>query len=364
MKRWAIILILTPILLNGCVQREILDDLNIETALGYDLVDENTIEGTGLFARYLSDKTTENVTISASAGSTREIFGKLEQRSQQPLVRGGLEAVLVGESLAHKGVINIGDSLQRDPSVGSRVYIAVVKGSSKELLNGEYGHRGNAIFISNLLEHNIRKRDVPETNLHLFLFNHFQEGQTAYLPMIRQLDEKNMEIAGVALFDKDKVVAEIPSEDMFYFKLLVDKYSEGSHIVKLNKKGKSTIGKKIEATINSLDSKNNIVIKNNGLPPKMEIKVKIKGIIKEYTGEKLSPKIITTIEKKMVKDIEKHGNKMINMFKEKKIDPLGIGQHLKHEVRGFDFKKWEASYPQADIKVKADVKIVESGTVE
>jgi spore germination protein len=356
------LILMISLLLNGCVHREILDDLNIETAKGYDLIDKDTIEGTALFPRYLSDKSTENVTLSAKDSSTRGVLGKLERRSQQPLVRGSLEVVLIGEKFAQRGVIDIADALQRDASIGSRVYLTIVKGNAKELLNGQYGRRGNAIFISNLLNHNIKFRDVPETNLHMFLFAHFQQGQTSFLPMIRQIDDENVEIAGIALFNEERVVAEIPDEQMFFFKLLVDKYSEGSHIVRLKNEKQSEDD--IEVSITSLRSKHDIEVISYDFPAKVDININVKGIIREYTGEKLTPQKVAESEKKMKKDIEKKCNEMIKMFQEKKIDPIGIGQRQKHGIRGFDFKKWNAQYPEADIKVHAEVQIVESGTVE
>lgn len=364
MKKSLIILLICSLFLTGCVEKEILDDLYIETGKAYDYVEENIIRGTSLFPIYLSDKSIQNGTLSAEASSTREVLEKLERKAQQPLVRGSLDVVLIGEELARKGIIDIGDSLQRDASVGARLYVTIVEGKAGELLKGNYGLRGNGTYISNLITHNITRRELPETNLHLFLFNYFQEGQTAYLPILKQLSNESIAITGVALFNKDKMVKKIPADDMFFFKLLVDKLAEGHHIVKLGKKPDNA-EKNVEASVTSLSSKHKIIVRHKADPVEVTMKIKIRGIVREYTGKKLTPDKVVEVEKKMEKDIEEKCLAMLKEFQELGIDPVGIGQNQKHGVRGFDVKEWKESiYPRVKFNVEAKVQILEAGTVE
>ncbi|WP_052504464.1 Ger(x)C family spore germination protein [Rossellomorea aquimaris] len=352
------------VFMTGCVEREILDDLYIETGKAYDHAGENKIRGTALFPIYLADKSIQNGTLSAEASSTREVLEKLERRAQQPLVRGSLDVVLIGEELARKGIIDIGDSLQRDASVGARVYITVTEGNAGELIKGNYGLRGNGTYLSNLIHHNITRRELPETNLHLFLFDYFQDGQTPYLPVLKQLSNESVAITGVALFDKDKMVKKIPAKDMFFFKLLVDKLAEGSHVIKMGKM-QGHAEKIVEASVTSLISKHKLIVKHKADPVEVTMKIKIKGIVREYTGKKLTPDKVVEVEKKMKKDIEENCLAMLKEFQELGIDPVGIGQNQKHGVRGFDIKEWKESiYPRVKFNVDAKVQILEAGTVE
>ncbi|NQD67130.1 Ger(x)C family spore germination protein [Bacillus haikouensis] len=352
------------LLMTGCVEREILDDLNIETGKAYDFVDENTIRGTALFPVYIKDGAIENRTLSAEAPSTREVLETLSRKSQQPLVRGSLDIVLLGEKMAKKGVLDVADSLQRDASIGARVFLAITEGSAEDILNGNYGIRGNGMFISNLINQNIKRRELPETNLHMFLYDYYQDGQTPYLPIIKKVSDDTLEVTGVALFDKDKMVDTVSPDDLFFFKLLVDKLSEGSHVVKLGKKD-GDAEQRVEAAVTSIKSKHKIKVENKKDPVKISIKITIRGIIKEYTGKKLTPKKIKEIEDKMSKDIIDQSLELFGRFQEMGIDPAGIGQIQKHGVRGFDIKEWEKTlYPNAEFVIKPDVQIVESGTVE
>ncbi|WP_421381230.1 Ger(x)C family spore germination protein [Bacillus salacetis] len=364
MKKFTLLFVLFSTLLSGCVEPEILDDLNIETAKGYDVAGEDNIRGTALYPRYLADKKIENVTLTAEAESTRQVLNLLEKKSEMPLVRGGLENVIISDEMARKGMLHIADSLQRDASVGARVLLSVSEGPAGEILKGDYGIKGNSLYISNLIDHNIKRGDLSKSNLHIFLFTFYQKGHTPYLPMIEKVDETTLGISGVALFKNDKMVDKIEKEKMFYFKLLSDRYSEGNQVVRLSE-DREMNQSNIEASVTSLKSKHKIDINHKADPVEITVNITIRGIIKEYTGKSLTPPKIKSIEDKMEKDIEQNCLKMLKEFQKKGIDPMGFGQRQKHGVRHMDFKKWDAEqYPNAIIKVKASVKILESGTVE
>lgn len=364
MRKFTLLMIGLFILLSGCVEQEILDDLNIETAKGYDMADEDLIRGTSLYSRYSADKQVQNVTLSAEAKSTREVLNLLEKKSELPLVKGSLENVIISEQMARRGMLHIADSLQRDASVGARVMLLVSDAPAEEILKGNYGNKGTSDFITTLVEHNIKRGDLAESNLHLFLYTYFQKGHTPYLPIIGQDEDNTLDLTGIALFKKDKMIDRINKDDMFFFKLLADKYSEGNQVVKLSDENAS-MKDSIEASVASLKSKHIIQIDHNASPVNITVLIDIKGIIKEYTGKRLSPAKVKKVEEKMKKDIEEHCVKMLKRFQEEGIDPTGFGQRQKHGVRNMDFKKWEEEqYPQADINVKANVHILEAGTVE
>ncbi|MGG4548462.1 Ger(x)C family spore germination protein [Rossellomorea marisflavi] len=364
MKRHVLLIFMASVLLSGCVEKEILDDLYLETGKAYDYVSENRIRGTAVFPIYMPDKSIENGFLSEEASSTQEVIEKIERRAQQPLVRGALDVVLIGEKLSEKGIIDIADSLQRDASVGARVFLIITEGDASDVIQGTYGNRGNGIYIYNLIEHNISKRELPETNLHMFLYDYYQKGQSSYLPIIKKTPDNNVAITGIALLSYDKVVGKIPDEDMFFFKIMVDRIAEGSHVIKMGKNPKKP-EKNIEASVTSLHSKQKIIMDRKADPVKVDVEISIRGIIKEYTGDTLGAKQMAEVENRMKADIENKCNAMVKSFQELGIDPLGIGQYQKHGVRGFDLKEWKKEvYPKADIKVKAKVKILEAGTVE
>jgi spore germination protein len=352
--------LLSLLLISGCVEKEILDDIGIEIARAYDWAEDNKFLGTMLIYNFQPDNTIENTTLSSTATTSRDFVNKLQEQSTDPLSEGSLEVFLFGKKLAENGLIDYLDAPIRNASIGARLFLVVVDGSANELISGSYGNRGNAIFISNLLNHNIKNQNLPKTNLQLFFHDFYQLGKTGYLPQLKKMDDDKLELNGISLFKTKKLelVDTIEPEKMFYFKLLVDKFSEGSHTVKQGGD---------EAVIRSITSRHKMKLTRRN-PHSVTVHIKIKGVIREYTGPGvMDEKIITKYEKAFEEEITQESEALIKRFQEKKIDPVGLGFFIKTKTRGFDLNEgWEDSedYQSLQVKIKTDVEIVESGVIE
>ncbi|MHC0038200.1 Ger(x)C family spore germination protein [Pseudoneobacillus sp. C159] len=358
MKRYVMLFVLL-VLLSGCVQSEILDDISLEIGRGYDRAEGDLIEGTTLIYNFQPDKTVENVTASAIAATSRDLINNLQRQSSNPISEGSLEVFLFSKELAQDGLIDYLDAPQRNPSIGARLFLVVVDGSTKELLNSNFGFRGNAMFLSELLRHNIKQEDLPKTNLHLFFHDYYQLGRTGYMPMVKKMSDKHLELQGLGLFTGNKLqmVDTVEKEKMFFFKLMVDKYSEGAHMVKIDRD---------IAVIRSISSKHKLILTKKK-PYQITLKIKVDGIIREHTGKKLTPAIIKKIEQYTEEEITRECEKLIKGFQEKKIDPVGFGFFIRTRDRKAHItEEWENSdaYQSLEVKVKTDVKILESGVTE
>jgi spore germination protein len=344
------------VILTGCVKKEVLDDISLIEGIGFDYVDHKTILGTVLIPVYLKDEAPKDNTFSAKSVVQKKILQDIQRQAADPIVTGSLEVVLFGESLAKKeGILELIDAFQRDPGVGSGLYLAVVDGEAKELLKGSYGIRGNATYISNLIEQNNKREDLPKTNLQRFLSDFYQEGKTPYIPQLKKVGKNQVEINGISLFKHGKMVDLIKPNKMFFFKLLVDKYSEGMQRVEID----SGL-----ASVRSIRSTHNFELTKRE-PVEITIHLKVNGIIEEFTGQDLTPKAIQQLQTKFEKDINKNCLTLIQQFQEKEIDPVGLGHFVKTQTRNFDFKKWsEDQSKDLVVKIKTDVEIKESGVIE
>lgn len=352
MKKLLMLLLTLPFL-TSCVEQQVIDKLNIETAQAYDLTEKNKLQGTLLFIKYLPDKSIQNKTLTETGKTSREVLTFLERRSSDPLVTGGVQVVLFGESLAKHGFVKLVDSLQRDPNIGSRLFVAIAEGRAQDILNGDYGIEGNGTFIRDLLTHNMKNRDIPKVNLHIFGSFYAQKGRDAYLPIIKKINDSELNIVGMAIFSRDKVVKRVTEKELFYFKLLVDKYSEGTKTVKLGSN---------DAVVRSIRSKNRIKINKN--PLKATVYIKIDAIIREYSGQQVTYDVVKKIEKGLEENIKKESLKLLHEFQKKEVDPVGFGLHVKNKTRNFDYKKWKDDYKTMSFKIVPKVTIMESGTVQ
>lgn len=347
-------LFIVTMLLAGCVEKEIIDDVNIEMGVGFDLVDEDKIEGTVMVPVFHPDKNIGNFTFSSKAASSRDLFQDIQRKSAQPLVTGSLEIIIFGEEIARKGVIKLLDSFERDPSIGARVYLAVADEDAKGILSGQYGNRGNAIHLSDLIKHNTENRNLPITNFHLFMSEFYQKGNDPYLPILKKIEPDVIDIVGIALFKEDKMVDELDADKMFFFKLITDRISEGNYKLKVRNEN---------VALRDLTSKSKMkLVKRH--PDEITIKIKIEGLIREYTGNIINPSIVKDIETEVEKNITKETEALIASFQEKDIDPVGFGRFLRSKNRDFDFKKWEDEYKNLKVNVETDAVITEVGIIE
>jgi spore germination protein len=347
-------LIAGAFLMTGCVEKEIIDDVNIEMGTGFDMVEDGKIEGTIMVPVFNPDKNIGNFTFSATATSSRDLYQDIQKKSAQPVVSGSLEIILFGEEIAGKGLVDYLDSFERDPSIGARVYLAIAEDSAKDILTGTYGNRGNAIHLSDLIKHNTESRNLPMTNFHLFLNDFYQKGNDPYLPVLKKIEPEIIDIVGIAVFKDDKMIDKVPYDKMFFFKLITDRYSEGNFQLEVGGK---------QAALKNLESKTRYKLTRRN-PYEITIKIKIEALIREYTGKMINPSILKSIEKELEKLVTEETEALISRYQEKEADPFEFGYFIRSKTRNFDFKKWEDDYKNLTVNVETDAIITEVGIIE
>ncbi|MCR2823094.1 Ger(x)C family spore germination protein [Lederbergia panacisoli] len=353
MRIRAIIFFLLLTILTGCVQTKVIDNLTLINAGGIDYIDGNKIKVTGIYTIYNEQKQAEDNNITMTMNKDAGILDHLSREATSPVLIGDIDIVVIDMKTAKRGIYPIIDTLQRNPSVGSRLFLVISEGSAHELLMGKYGPEGNAKFISTMIETNIKHRDIPNTNLHMYASDFFQEAKGSFLPILKKVTDEKLLIDGLAIFSKDKVVYKIPTEDMFYFKLLVDQHNKGSLDVELDGKG---------VTIHNIRSRSSI--KTDVKKMTVDIEYNMTGIITKYTGKKLQNDVIKKIAKNGEEDIEKKIQKLLTDFQEKGIDPVGIERKFIQQNRSFDKKNWKEDYKKITFHIHSNVTISESGTLE
>lgn len=339
----------------GCAsERKIIDDIDLVTAVGYDYVDENHIKGTISIPVFKPDKSITSETFSNVSSLIRENREKLDSESNKPLLSGKLELALYNEELAEHGIYDYIDYLNRDPSVGSRVYLAVVEGKAENYLNTKFQTQDTGFYIAGIIEKNIARGTIPKTNLHQMLYSYYSKGADLFLPLLT-LKGKKVKINGMALFKDDKYVGKIPFEELFAFKTLVENSKFGLYPLFMGKGS---------ADLENVKSKRQFKVYYQGQVPKVTIDIEITGVVREYKGRKMNPEVVRRMEKQLEKQLNKDYQRIISKTQELNIDSLGIGDILSSRDRTFDFKKYKAYFPQMSIKANVNVKITEYGVAQ
>ncbi|CAM3877459.1 Ger(x)C family spore germination protein [Aeromicrobium ponti] len=351
-------IILLPLFLTGCmnIDQHILDDVQLITGAAYEYVDDDTIELTTVFPNHQPDGSVKNETLTTTAILNKENRDKQSLQSEKPMVSGKLEVALYERNTAEKGILELLDTLSRDPSIGANVYMAILDGNPKEVLNKQYGNIDNGIFLSNLIEQNVESGLIHKTNLHIFKYKLYAEGIDPMLPIIEQKEGK-LNINAIGLFEEDKLVDQIEQEKFFFMTILLERKGQKDTYALKTKEEK-------KASIVNIKSVRKYDIPKPMTNSEIKININLKAIIREYNDGTLNKQKIKKVENALKEEIETKSEEMIQQFQEKGIDPLGIGEEVRTRTRQWDQKKWKELYPDIKITVQAKVKIMESGVIE
>jgi spore germination protein len=351
-----IVVLLLLTLTFGSVQNEIIDEVNIVTAIGFDKAEEGKIRGTCVIPVFKADQSVDNEQFIDDSYLAKEVINVLQKKSADPLVTGGIKAAIYSEEIASEGIIEYIDALQRDASIGSRMYMGIVEGEATEMLTQNLGNLGTGNYIATLIEHNIEKRDLPQTLLHTYMFRYFAQGMDPFLPMLK-LEGNKVKISGIGIFREDTLVDKIAEVDMFFFKALVENFGAGSYTLNLKNTNEY-------AAIKRINSTRTINVEQGPEGTTVSITVYLKGILSEYSGRKAEMDVVKKIVKEMEEIIEERSVALIKSFQEKGADPVGIGFSAENAIRNFDPKKWKEEYGKMKIDVNADVQLIETGVIE
>ncbi|WP_409288434.1 Ger(x)C family spore germination protein [Peribacillus sp. SCS-37] len=358
MKKGIVWSVLVILLIGGhTLEPVILEDVQLVSIYGYDYVDKNTIKGviSSPIIPMVENTPPKNEIFAAKGHTSKNTRQKLQAESPEPLVTGRLNTLLYNKKIAKKGILSLITTMGRDPALGRATAMAIVEGEVEDLLEYEYKvTETSAQYVEELLSHN-SKDVIPKTNLHSFLDHYYLRGQDPFLPLIKK-EKDRIRIKGIALFYNDRYVSYIPYKECFVFKLLYENFNNGMYEFKQD-------GNYV--TIENLFSKNKIRISDGNGSPKAHIDISIKGKITDAPRLVLTDKkVVSKIETALEQQIKRQAYGMLNQFKKKNIDPLGLGELARSQTYHFDFQRWEHHYKDLPFSVNVEVEITQTGTIE
>ncbi|MBG9721678.1 Ger(x)C family spore germination protein [Bacillus sp. TH22] len=344
---------------SGCTQPNIVDTQRMIHIGGFDITKDKKFRGTILYPDYTKGVQSKPETQSTTADTIETISSLLNAKSPHTIAVGQMRVVLFGKSFGERGIGDVINNLQRDPNIGRDVQLALVDGSTEELL--KHVKTNGSLYLSDLLEQNIETETIPRTALNIFLYNFYSSGCDPFLPYIKVDEDKSASIKGIAFLKKDKVVMYTDKKGSFLLKLLINPTKNGRYEVPI-RQGKH---KGLIATQN-LSGKSFCSLSQNGDIPKVNIHLKLNGLIKNAPDwlDLAKHENITYVKKHVEKTLEKHLNELIKQFQEKEIDPIGIQEEIRSHSRKWTIKQIQEMYPNVDVAVHVQINVVQSGIGE
>ncbi|RUL48625.1 Ger(x)C family spore germination protein [Lysinibacillus antri] len=367
----SVIFLMMTLVLTACLEQYNLEKLGLATVIGYDL-DKEEVRATAVLNQFQPEEKNAFQVVSSPGNTSKTSRQSSNLETSNKIVGGQLRVVVLGESLAEEGVLSITDTLSRDASIGTMLYLCVSKGNAKEILETKPPVSDMGTYLYNLLKQNIEGELLVSATLHEFLQAYYDPGKDPILPLVT-MEDKSVKADGLVVFNNDKVVGFLKGDEGFYIKLIRERFKAGSTEISIPSESvKKFIKNKpkkenIFVVVDDIKSNSKITLVEASTP-KYKITIHIDSVIKEVSEEVIleDPESLKTLEELIEKEMEKKVNNIMKKLQEMNSDPLGFGMVYDSSIRNkkLTHEEWKDMFPHAEFDVEINVDIVKTGIVE
>ncbi|MDR9855263.1 Ger(x)C family spore germination protein [Paenibacillus sp. VCA1] len=370
MKRSVILLAgtMSVAVLSGCWDREYLKDLNLAYSIGFDLTKDKKIKETVelIIPPETEQSRTKNEIHSAEGITTRGASNELRSRvrGNMRVIKNGIQ--IIGKSLAMEGLKPPMDVNFRDPdNPTSNVRLVITDGAASDIINKkEVGELKIGEFLIQKIN-SLEKMSLfypPETMDTVFRALE-DPGQDFALPYI-DLQGEEVVAKGVALFDDQKYSGALNAEDSIMLVLLKGHSGDNARFTKKIDDGplhgdiSFNVGKK------KVKRKFKVTVARNG-EVHVQLNIKLKGIIEEYTGtHPLDEKSILTVNKELSKILTDQARSVVRDLQKANCDIFGVGRELiAYHNNVWKHKDWNKDYSEVRFHTSVQVSIISTGII-
>ncbi len=380
-KRWLIrkkgyaLLLVFILSITGCSNRQIFDETGLVTVVGYDLTKDRNIRAT-IVMPSINPEAKEKMQIMSGTGETSKgIRDKTNLQSDKRILAGQLRVALYGKDMAKAGIGSLIDTLYRDPSLSSRIFLCVYEGETYELLTYPFQSEGNiGTYMYRMIDQNIRGEKIPSSTIHEFVRAYYDQGIDSQMPYVSRKGDEIV-IKGVALFKRDKYVEWITPNEAFILKLIRGKFKTGSYEISVpakifNMTPNSPAGEKkeVQLVFDTINSQSKVLLEKVD-PPQFKVNIHLKARILELTVPiKLDNRILMRkMEQSLEKELERQAEKIMKKLQALEVDPIGFGIVYKANVRGIEkmaMDEWREKFKKATFKFHVKATVTRNGVMD
>ncbi|RBP86295.1 Ger(x)C family germination protein [Cytobacillus firmus] len=363
MKSLGVIAIILVLLLSSCTNSEEVDKLSLISAVGLEKMPDNEYK---IIIQYLMPKKDQEplpITKEVDGLSIYEANNNLNEFLPRKPYWSHNFVILLSEELAKEGIRSQLDFFRRNPEMRQDTLVAITESPRKILYNLQKQQLSGQTLKLIARQASARKGLGEVSTLHKVYQNLFFKKPFLTITHIF-LDGENPRIDGFSIFDKDKYITTIKGDEArgLGFLKLKNKYSS----VTMNCLDKEN--RQITFNLTNIHKKTNAYVNDLGI---FEIRLSLE--FEAFLAESHCMRNISDTD--TIKKLEKALNKKIKELAKKtiehsqqnvEIDYFGFGNllYLNHPKKWKEIEgEYETVYKNADIKLKINTKIVQTGAV-
>lgn len=388
MKKKIIILILYIIcifILTGCFDAKELDQLGISLVVGLDLVDDKVMYTAEIIdLRYSSEGSGSisdvSVTYVQGVGNTvHEAIRDIPLKFGSRVYVSHIKAVIFGEDIAKKGLMQYMDLLFRAREQRDSAYVIVAKGAKAyEVMGIESGAEPlPAYYIIDLIESIENNAKAIDTTIIDFINYYFHMGHHPIAAIVeksgkRDINQTGQETGtqkyelsslGSAVFKNDVLVGYLNGNDTKALNFLLGNVHNAVVTFPTPVEGNDSFYSSVVGI--RVNAKNDVKFENGNVI--LKTKVKIKGYLGEVQGsiDITKSKNVEKMAQACSKAVEEGIKSTVKKVQEEfGIDIFGFG-HEFHKKYTDEWRKiegnWDEIFADADFEIEVDTDIISTG---
>lgn len=195
------------LLLSGCYDYRELNDMSIVSGIGIDYVDSEyhvSLEITNS-SKDGSSTEIETVIVTGKDSNISEAFNKAKNMSDKDVYLEHIELLVVGESLAKKGLNDCLDYIIRDTKINNNYFVVVSNDPNKLLSTDEENKRMSEVIV-NTIKYTYGNSNIDDLDILVSKF--ISDKEDIALPYV-SLNDKNIEYKEIVYFNRDKMVGKM-----------------------------------------------------------------------------------------------------------------------------------------------------------
>ncbi|NRR05151.1 Ger(x)C family spore germination protein [Brevibacillus sp. RS1.1] len=361
--------------LAGCSDRQIFDETGLATAVGYDLLKDGDVRGTAIMPS-INPEAKEKIQVFSAIGETSKgIRDRINLQSDKRVLGGQIRVALYNEKLAKRGLGSIVDTLYRDSSISSRVYLCLFEGETYDMLTHRYSEEGNiGIYLYRMIEQNIEGEKIPSSTMHEFFRSYYDKGIDPIMPFIARKGNE-LQIKGIGLFQGEHYVGWITPKEAFLIKLMHGKFRIGSydtsvpaHIFGEVPKNRGSKKDRVQLVFDTISSHSKIELTQVS-PPIFDIHIRLNARILELTLPlKLeNARLMKIMEHALEEELGKELQKVVHKLQNLNVDPAGFGIVYRSNSRGkanMTQAEWRKMFKDATFRFHIKSTIIRNGVMD
>lgn len=356
----AFVICVSLLLQTGCWDQKIYERIGFILQMGLELSKDDKLVYTVAVPIIGPDVKGKVEVLSTSKSLLREAREELRRVSGKAVEGGKTQHVYFSEQLAREGIGQFLEIFIRHTENPLLANVIVIDGSPKEMmeLSAKFENKARPAFYVNDLLVNARQNSyIPETRIYDFSVMEFSGTIDPITPVLRY-SNKEIEIAGTALFKGDKLVGQIDTASTGMLMALMGGNRRIQYMYHEMSGEKDKAKLKEGAAIVIKGIKRKLQINTDGEVPEIDIKLDFQASLEEYSGahNMNDTEAKRKLEEEVASLMKKDCIRVLQYLQEVGSDPLGIGELIRARYNSY-WKSIEWKDVYKEITFNVDVKV-------